>query len=74
LGLDTNQVLANSSDRDLHLPAPLCHLNHNEMTNFQTLLTTVQTQIEHLVDNPHLSADERQAILLRTLSDLKQLQ
>jgi CBS domain-containing protein len=74
LGLDPNQVLANSSDRDLHLPAPVCHLNDDETTNLKTLLTTLQTQIEHLVNNPELSADKRQATLLSALSDLKQLQ
>ncbi|NJL51806.1 MAG: CBS domain-containing protein [Hydrococcus sp. SU_1_0] len=35
LGIDPHQVLANLSDRDLHLPAPLCHLNDAEMLNFK---------------------------------------
>jgi CBS domain-containing protein len=74
LGLDPNQVLANSSDRDLHLPAPVCHLNESEMPNLKNSLTTLQTQIEHLVNHPGLSGDKRQATLLTVLSDLKQLQ
>jgi len=74
LGLDPNQVLANSSDRDLHLPAPVCHLYDDEIPNLNPLLTTLQAQIEHLVKNPELSVDQRQATLLSALSDLKQLQ
>jgi CBS domain-containing protein len=73
LGLDPNQVLANSSDGDIHLPAPVCHLNDGEMPNLKTLLITLQAQIEHLVNNPELSTDKRQATLLNVLSDLKQL-
>jgi CBS domain-containing protein len=72
LGLDPNQVLANSSDRDIHLPAPLCHLNDGEMPNLNPLLTTMQTQIEHLINNPELSVDKRQATLRNILFDLKQ--
>jgi signal-transduction protein with cAMP-binding, CBS, and nucleotidyltransferase domain len=45
LGLDPNQILANSSDRDLHLPAPVCLLNDDEMPNPNILLPTLQTQI-----------------------------
>jgi hypothetical protein len=74
LGLDPNKILANASDRDLHLPAPLCHLNDGKMPNLNAFLATLQTQIEHLVNNPDLPADARQTTLLTALSDLKQLQ
>ncbi|MFM2311537.1 MAG: hypothetical protein RLZZ04_813 [Cyanobacteriota bacterium] len=72
LGIDPNQVLANSSDRDIHLPAPLCHLNNAERPNLKVLLTTLQTQVEYLVNNPELSANQRQATLMSALSNLKQ--
>lgn len=62
LGLDPHKVLANSSDGDIHLPAPFCHLNDGEMANLKVLLTTLQTQIEYLVNNPELSANQRQAV------------
>jgi CBS domain-containing protein len=74
LGLDPNKILANGCDRDLHLPAPICHLHDRKTPSIKTLLITLQTQIEHLINNSDLSANERQIELLDVLSQLKQIQ
>jgi CBS domain-containing protein len=74
LGLDPNKILANTSDRDLHLPAPICHLHEERTPSLSKFLTTLHFQIEHCVNNPDLPVDERQTALLEVLSDLKQFQ
>jgi CBS domain-containing protein len=72
LGLDLEQVLANSVDHDTHLPAAFCSLA--ELPNFKDVLKGLQVQIEHLVEHPELSAETRQRVLRSALSDLQQAQ
>jgi CBS domain-containing protein len=74
LGLDPNKILANTSDRDLHLPAPICNLNDRDLPNLKIFLKTLQTRIEHLVNNPNLLFEESQTTLLAILLELQQFE
>ncbi|KAM3107158.1 CBS domain-containing protein [Phormidesmis sp. 146-33] len=73
LGLDPNKLLA-SINHDTDLPAAMCLLDQGELPNIHKFLTTVQTQIEHLVNNPDLACRDRQAMLSAVLSELQQVQ
>jgi CBS domain-containing protein len=74
LGLDLDQVLANTIDHDTHLPAALCSLHEGELPNIKVFLNALQTQIEYLVEHPVLPSDVRKTMLLAASSKLQQFQ
>ena len=72
LGLDLDKVLANAIDRDTHLYGAIPTPEPPELPNLNAFLTTLQSQIEHLIDRPQLPLEYRQAGLLTLLSDIQQ--
>jgi CBS domain-containing protein len=74
LGLNLDQVLAGAVDPDTHLPAAFCSLPDRELPNFREVLDGLQSQLEHLVEHPELSAAARQERLRSALSDLQRAQ
>ena len=72
LGLDLDKVLANAIDRDTHLYGAIPTPESPELPNLNAFLTTLQSQIEHLIDRPQLPLEYRQAGLLTLLSDIQQ--
>jgi CBS domain-containing protein len=71
LGLNLDQVLAGAVDPDTHLPAAFCSLPDRELPNFKEVLHGLQSQLEHLVEHPELSAEARQERLRSALLDLQ---
>lgn len=74
LGLDLDKVLANAIDHDTHLPVSLHSPESSEVPNLKVFLDALQIQIQHLLDYPELSLEERQVTLLTLLSELRQVQ
>jgi CBS domain-containing protein len=72
LGLDLDKVLANAIDRDTHLYGATPTPEPPELPNLNAFLTTLQSQIEHLIDRPQLPLESRQAGLRTLLSDIQQ--
>ena len=74
MGLNLDQVLANAIDHDTHLSASLSSPPEHEVPNFKQVLNSLQLQVERLVEQPELPADERQRVLQTALLDLQQAQ
>ena len=69
LGLDPNQILAS---RDQHPDLPTS-FDLADSAKMPIALTTFQTQIEYLIDTPHLAIEARQAVLLAMSRELQQI-
>ena len=73
LGLDLDRVLATAIDHDTHLVASTHLAEPPELPNLKICLSTLQLQIEHLLDQPELPIADRQATLATMRSDLQQV-
>ncbi|GAP97573.1 CBS domain-containing protein [Leptolyngbya sp. NIES-2104] len=74
LGLDPNKILESAIDHDAHLPAPSCSLHQTEIPNLNEFLKGIESQVEHLIKTPELTAESRFSVLLNMLSEIRQTQ
>jgi CBS domain-containing protein len=74
LGLDPKQVLADSIDHDMHLPAPFCSLDDHQAPDIHERLITLQSQIAYLINQPEIDVETRQIYLSQVLSELQTFQ
>jgi CBS domain-containing protein len=74
LGIDPNQVLADSIDHDIHLSAPFCSLEDQQAPGIHELITALQSQISYLLNQPEIDAKARQVYLSQMLSALQTFQ